>query len=141
MSSTLDPVTRYAPCNVAVVRADALTPVQRALVPAAGGPNAALAIELALRLAADVRVTALHIAREATGPMGIAEGREQLTRILEPWQNKNRVQARVVRSSSVIDGILSEAAEDYDVLLIGASNESYIDRKLFEDFKDQGRQR
>jgi uncharacterized hydrophobic protein (TIGR00271 family) len=50
---------------------------------------------------------------------------------LEPWRHDERVKAKVVRSGSVIDGILSEASQGYDALLIGASNESYIDRELF----------
>jgi uncharacterized hydrophobic protein (TIGR00271 family) len=131
LGSTLDPVTRYAPCHVVVARASGLGPVQRVLVPMAGGPNAGLAVELALRLSPDAQVTALNIVREATGSLGVAAGREQLTRALEPWEGNPRIAAQVVRASGVIDGILSEAAQGYDALLIGASNESYIDRSLF----------
>ena len=131
LGSTLDPVIRYAPCDVIVVRADRWLEVRRALVPAAGGPNASAAVGLALRLGHDVRVTALNVARERSGPLGVAAGREQLALTLEPWQEDGRVEAKVVRSGSVIDGILGEAGLGYDVLLIGASNESYIDRKLF----------
>ena len=131
LGSTLDPVTRYAPCDVAIVRADKWQGVQSALAMVGGGPNASLAIDLARRLSPDVQVTAANIARTATGPLGVAAGREQLTRMLEPWSGDTRVTAKVVRSSGVIDGILCEAALGYDILLIGASNESYIDRKLF----------
>jgi uncharacterized hydrophobic protein (TIGR00271 family) len=131
LGSTLDPVTRYARCHVVVVRADRIDQVQRALVAMSGGPNSGLAVELALRLSPDAQVTALNVAREATGPLGVAAGREQLTRSLAPWEDDPRVTARVVRASGVIDGILSEAAQGYDALLIGASNESYIERNLF----------
>ena len=131
LGSTLDPVIRYAPCDVVVVRAERWPHIERALVPAAGGPNASAAVGLALRLGPEVRVTALNVARETSGPLGVAAGREQLGGMLEPWQRDGRVEAKVVRSGSVIDGILAEAGQGYDVLLIGASNESYIDRKLF----------
>jgi len=131
LGSTLDPVIRYAPCDVAVVRAEQWPHIERALVPAAGGPNASAAVGLALRLGPEVRVTALNIAREPSGPLGVAAGREQLASTLEPWEEDGRVEAKVVRSASVFDGILAEAGQGYDVLLIGASNESYIDRKLF----------
>ncbi len=131
LSGTLDPVIRYAPCDVAVVRGEEWPEVHRALVPAAGGPNASLSIELALRASPDAQVTALYIAREATGPFGIAAGHEQLTRLLEPWGDDPRLSDRVIRSPNVIEGILSEVAQGYDLLLVGASNESYIDRKLF----------
>jgi uncharacterized hydrophobic protein (TIGR00271 family) len=131
LGSTLDQVIRYAPCNVAVVRGEAWPPVKKALVPAAGGPNAALSIELALRASPEATVTALNIAREATGPFGIAAGREHLTHILGPWEDDPRVKIRVRRAPEVVEGILAEAEDGYDLLLIGASNESYIDRKLF----------
>jgi len=131
IGSTLDQVIRYAPCNVAVVRGEEWHPVKKALVPAAGGPNASLSIELALRASPETIVTALYIAREATGPFGIAAGREQLTRILGPWEDDPRVKTHVRRAPRVVEGILSEAEDGYDLLLIGASNESYIDRKLF----------
>ncbi len=131
LGSTLDPVIRYASCDVVVVRAERWPRVERALVPAAGGPNASAAVSLALRLSSEVHVTALNIARATSGPLGVAAGREQLTAMLEPWQEDERVQAKVVHSGSVIEGILAEAGQGYDVLLVGASNESYIDRKLF----------
>ncbi len=131
LGSTLDPVIRYAPCDLVVARADEWPTIERALVAAGGGPNASTAIKLALHLSPQVHVTALNIARETAGPLGVAAGRAQLSAILEPWRHDERVKAKVVRSDSVIDGILSEASQGYDALLIGASNESYIDRELF----------
>jgi nucleotide-binding universal stress UspA family protein len=131
LGSILDPVTRYAPCDVVVIRADDVGQVRRALVPVGGGPNATLALELALLLGVDVRVTALNIARDTLGPIGVAAGYEQLRGLLKPWADDPRVTPKVVSASNVIGGILSEAAAGYDIILIGASNESYIDRQLF----------
>ena len=37
LGSTLDPVTRYAPCNVAVMRTSALSTIRRVLVPMSSG--------------------------------------------------------------------------------------------------------
>jgi uncharacterized hydrophobic protein (TIGR00271 family) len=132
LGSTLDPVTRYAPCNVAVLRsAQDLGEVHRALVPMSSGPNAPLALELALHLAPDMEVTVLNIAQSSLGPTAEAAGYEQLRSALEPRADDERVSAKVVRASNVVEGILEEAASGYDVILIGASNESYIDRQLF----------
>jgi uncharacterized hydrophobic protein (TIGR00271 family) len=133
LGRTLDQVIRYASCHVVVARADRWPDVRRALVPAAGGPNAGTAIDLALHLSPDIEVTALYVARQLTGPLGVAAGHEQLTRILEPWDGDARVRPTVVRAPSVIDGILDAAHDGQDVLLVGASNESYVDRKLFGD--------
>jgi uncharacterized hydrophobic protein (TIGR00271 family) len=131
LGSTLDPVTRYASCDVAVVRVGEMSEVRRALVPMSAGPNAPLAMELALSLSPDIEVTALNVARESLGPTGEAAGYAQLRSALEPWEDDERVVAKVVRASDIIDGILDEAAAGYDLVLIGATNESYIDRALF----------
>jgi len=131
LGSTLDPVTRYAPCDIAVLRADELDQVRRVLIPAEGGPHAARAIALALQLSPDVQITALNIAREMLGPVGVAAGHEKLRDVLEPWADEERIHAKVVRAPGIIEGILQEASNGYDLMLIGGSNESYIDRKLF----------
>jgi len=58
-------------------------------------------------------------------------GYAQLRHTLEPWETEPRVVAKVITAPGIIEGILQEAAAGYDILLIGASNESYVDRKLF----------
>ncbi|MFC2037923.1 DUF389 domain-containing protein [Chloroflexota bacterium] len=139
LGGTLDPVVQYAPCDVAVVRAEggkrslegAPESIERVLIPAGGGPNAALAIELALSLSPHVQVTALNVAREVQGEVALSLGRERLDGILEPWVDEPRVQGKVIQASSAVRGILTEAAQDYDLVMIGASHESYLDRVLF----------
>jgi uncharacterized hydrophobic protein (TIGR00271 family) len=135
----LDAVVQYAPCDVAIVRYGAdkpaldLTakPIERVLVPTAGGPNAALAIDLAMALSPQIQVTALSVAREVHGQVALSLSHERLNETLVPWSDEPRVQGKVIQSSSVIKGILSEAAGDYDLVMIGASHESYLDRVLF----------
>ena len=130
LGSTLDPVTRYAPCDVAVMRTGNVETIRRVLVPMSSGPNAPLAMELALRLP-DVQVTALNVARESLGPTGEAVGHAQLRNVLRPWAGNERVSAKVVGAAGITEGILTEASSGYDVVLIGASKASYVDRKLF----------
>jgi uncharacterized hydrophobic protein (TIGR00271 family) len=135
----LDALVQYAPCDVVVVRTGTEKPVPgeapeqmaRILVPAAGGPNAALALDLALSLAPRAQITALNVAREVTGPGGLSLGHERLEEILAPWAGEPRVQGKVVQATSVVNGILAEAAKGYDLVMIGASHESYLDRMLF----------
>jgi uncharacterized hydrophobic protein (TIGR00271 family) len=135
---TLDPVVQGAPCNVIVASLDADKPfprepaaVKRVLVPVSGGPNAALALDLALVLAPEAQVTALYVARETHGPMGLSLSREHLEQILAPWAGEPRIQGEVVQSARIDAGILAQAAKGYDLTLIGASQESYLDRVLF----------
>ncbi|MDY6875367.1 MAG: DUF389 domain-containing protein [Chloroflexota bacterium] len=144
LGSTLDPVIRYAPCDVAVARANNdpgepsgqglakdLNHVRRVLVPAAGGPNAPLALEMALNLSPDAQVTALYVARDTLGQAEVALGYERLNTMLAPWAAGGRVQPKVVRASGIIEGILAEAGAGYDLVLIGATRESFLDRVLF----------
>ena len=144
LGSTLDPVIRYAPCDVAVLRANdspgdplgrdlvnALGHVRRVLVPSAGGPNALLALRLALRLSPQARVTVLYAARAELGQAGVLLGRERLSAMLAPWSRDGRVQPKVVRAHGIIEGILTEASAGYDLVLVGATGESFLDRVLF----------
>jgi len=139
LGRTLDPVVQYAPCNVAVLRAEgakqslAATPqgIKRVLIPTHGGPNAELATEVALTLAPEAEITALYVAREAQGRVAVSLARQHLDEILEPWADEPRVRGKIVQSSSPVRGILQEAAQGYDLVMVGASHESYLDRVLF----------
>jgi len=139
LGRTLDPVVQYAPCDVAVVRAEAgkqvlgdtAEDIQRVLVPTHGGPNAALAIDLALALGPQTRVTSMYVSRTVQGEVGASLARQRLDEILEPWADEPRVEGKVVQASSPIQGILTEAAKEYDLVMVGASHESYLDRVLF----------
>jgi uncharacterized hydrophobic protein (TIGR00271 family) len=135
----LDPLVQHAPCDVVILRSGVDKPsldeepkeIRRVLVPAAGGPNAELAIDLALHLGPDTEVTVLNIAREVQGEVALSLSRERLRTILHPWENEPRVQGKVVQSFSITRGILNEAAKGYDLVMVGASQESYLDRVLF----------
>jgi uncharacterized hydrophobic protein (TIGR00271 family) len=135
---TLDPVVQGAACDVIVAALGpdrpslpGSTAVKRVLVPVSGGPNASLALELALALAPEAQVTALYVARQTHGPMGLSLSREHLEEILTPWAGEPRIQGEVVQSARVDAGLLAEAAKGYDLMLVGASQESYLDRVLF----------
>jgi uncharacterized hydrophobic protein (TIGR00271 family) len=116
--------------------ARALAEARKILVPMRGdikrgGVNAALAAELALNLSPDAQVTALNVAPLSRGRAGVHLGREQLSQAAKPWEGDERIHPKVVQAPGVVGGILSEAKHGYDLLLIGASGESYIDRMLF----------
>lgn len=133
----LDRLVQSAPCDVIVLCINPDRPLlmeagskaKRILVPVAGGPNAALAIELALSLEAEV--TVLTVARQVTGPQGMSLAEERLSEVLAPWKDESRLQGRVVQAPAIVQGILNEAAAGYDLVMIGASHESYLDRVLF----------
>ncbi len=161
LGPSLDRIMQNVPCDVAVVRAEkpgkpkgiqrvlddvaavlddvamvrAGKPkekeIKRVLVPVAGGPNATLALDMALALSEHTQVTALYVTGEAHGQAGIALGRERLEAALKPWAGEERLSPKVRPAPAIIEGILAEASSGYDLVLIGASQEGFLDRVLF----------
>ncbi len=138
LRGTLDTILRQVPCDVAVVRADETFPETpfdenphlSVLVPVAGGPNAPLAMELALNLAPHVNVTALRIAPEEADTANILAQQQQLKRLTQPWAENPRLHTKTIRAESVLKGILAEA-EQHDITMLGASGESIFDQIIF----------
>ena len=139
LGRTLDPVIQFAPCNVAVLRAgekptafrDRMATIEQILVPSGGGPNASLALSIALGMATDAQVTALRIASTSLGPTAVTAQWEMLKATIGPALADERLRPRVVRASGVVDGIVSEAQSGYGLVFVGATQESFIDRLIF----------
>ena len=106
---------KSAPCQVAIVRGPWPTRIRRVLVPVRGGPNAELAIRMALALPRQDLV-ALHLSRPGSSPSTDAPFRG-LERIL-PSLSGVTYQSAI--SSNPAETILEEARQA-DVLLLGAS--------------------
>ncbi|HSJ54104.1 MAG TPA: DUF389 domain-containing protein [Anaerolineae bacterium] len=139
LGKTLDQVFGQAPCDVAVVRLgedgsvphDGLHEARRILIPVGGGPNAGLALKLALTVAPEAQVTALGVARPSMGDLGLSLSRENLAMELSAWPGESRLQSRIVQAGTIVQGILDEADEGYEWVMLGASDESFLDRVLF----------
>jgi uncharacterized hydrophobic protein (TIGR00271 family) len=145
LGRTLDPLIQNAPCAVGVVHADE-TPtafrermggLQRILVPTAGGPNAPAALDLAADLGEDVEVTALRIAHRHLGPTAVRAQWEILRATLDRVTESDQIVPRVELAASVTEGILEHVAQGYDLMLIGATGESLVDRLLFGNLPQQ----
>ncbi len=133
LGQTLDPVVQSAPCDVIVMRGDCTQQVQRVLLPAAGGPNAPRALNLARLIAPDAEITALYVATQRLGPTEVVLGRERLQALQKELPDNVQVRARVIQSAGPVEGILEEAARGYDLLILGAGNENVVGRFLFGD--------
>jgi uncharacterized hydrophobic protein (TIGR00271 family) len=108
-------------------------PIARILVPTVGGPNTAHALGLFLPLAPKIDVTALYVARANMGENEKALGQSRLQQALKFIDARDRIAPLVVTAESAIDGIIDTAANDYDLVVIGATQESSFDRALFGD--------
>ena len=130
LGSTIDPVIERAPCDVVVLRACHDRTYRRVLVPLAGGPNGALALEIASILADPDEGEVVGFTVAGAGGRFDIGGfvAAQLGRLALPAE---RVQSKVVNARNVVDAILGEA-EDYDLIVLGCTRQPVL-RQLGRD--------
>jgi len=135
LSHTLDPVVQKAGCDVAVLYGAYPAPPQHVLIPSAGGPNAMQGFNLARTLAPESKVTLLHVASVASGKAGLKAGEDRLKAIVQelPVADRAYVHIRAIQSTNPVNGILQEAQQGYDLIILGAGAENVIERYLFGD--------
>jgi APA family basic amino acid/polyamine antiporter len=130
LGSTIDPVVERAPCNVVILKGcGGNQEFRRILVPVAGGPNGAFALEVASILVDkdEGEIVALTVARpggsfDLDGFVDACQGRLQVPR--------RRVTTRAVEASDVVQAILGEAGgpEGYDMVVLGYTREPVLRR-------------
>ena len=121
---------------------------KKILVPTSGGPHAPLAIQLALLLAreSDATVTAAYVASPEAEEQEIANGNQLIQQTIDRMREQSgdlplpregeqgfkriAIQGRIITADNVISGI-AEASKEYDLIMIGSSEESLIDQMLF----------
>jgi nucleotide-binding universal stress UspA family protein len=133
-------VVQRASCDMAVLRDRGLDQAKRVLIPAGGGPHARLGIELAHRLVTseEGRLTVLRVLLGKEEP-DLRQEEELLHKLVEEvlGEADERVQVKTVRASSVVGGIVAEAQEgEYDLVVIGASEEWFMRNWLFGSIPD-----
>ncbi len=139
----------HMPCAIAAVRGEVYRPREegpdgearhpgkfkgRILVPTSGGPNSAHALSVLLPLTYhEVEITALYIAPEHLGPHEEALGHSRLRQTLDFIDGRERIESKLITTDNIIEGIAREASDDYDLVIMGASRESSLDKVLFGD--------
>ncbi|MGA9531857.1 MAG: universal stress protein, partial [Anaerolineales bacterium] len=122
--------------------------IRSILVPTAGGPHAPLAVGLALVLARQyqAKVTAVYVAAKGSSQAEIEAGEARIQATIEAMREKAAlalhreegdeqlgtasVESKIILSDDVVEGI-GEASKEFDLAIIGASEESMIDQELF----------
>ncbi len=132
-------------CGVVAIRGDAVSldgdqpedryQIKRILVPTSGGPNSVYALDVLLPLTPDVEITALYIGQEILGENEKALGQHRLKQTLDYIDANGRIKSELIVAANITEGI-KEAARGYDLVIIGASLESSIDRVLFGNIPD-----
>ncbi|RLD04154.1 MAG: hypothetical protein DRI56_11605, partial [Chloroflexota bacterium] len=130
LSRTLDAVLQNASNNILVSQRNYSGSPQRILIPVAGGPNAIQAVEIAHRLNPQAEITLLFVATRHL-EAEIAVGRKRLSAVSDFFPDIKTIH-EVVVADNPIKGILREAKDGYNLLIIGASAEKNIfDRFIF----------
>ena len=131
LGSTIDPVIERSPCSVVVLKDCGGNRVfRRVLVPLAGGPNGAFALEVAAILAdREEGVIVPFTVRTGPRPFDV----ESLVAQLESGLRlpPERVQTKSIGAKSVVQGILDEA-KAYDLVVMGCTHESLL-RQMTHD--------
>ncbi|MFH2041084.1 MAG: amino acid permease [Acidobacteriota bacterium] len=118
LGSTVDYIIERAPCNVVILKDCGKCQFKRILVPVAGGPNSAFALEISTILAEkhDSRITALFVndSREKTDSESLSK--------LYPERNisSDRIDIKRIQSHDVVQAILDETNE-HDLVILGAT--------------------
>lgn len=131
------------PCAVAALRGDNTDVVGETavaipdqlthiVVPTSGGPNTAHALTFLLPLTHKVKVTAVYVAPDYLENEQ-ALGHARLRHLMQFVDSNDRIDTKVVTAPSVIKGITDLAQEECDLVIIGASQESSVDKLLFGD--------
>jgi len=138
--SVIDSIVDNPPTDIAVVRYRKFRPVKSILVPVAGGPNSRHAIRIAVNMAAQtqdgpVKVTALRIVRAGASETELSRAQKDLAYSIQgapPYE----LNLKVVEGNDVVEAIL-HAAEGYDLIVIGASNEPLFKTLLIGKIPEQ----
>jgi len=133
--NVIDLIAQNPPCDLAVVRFRKREPPRRILVATSGGPNAELAIDLAISQARqfnaetdeEATIVLLYVATD-TNDVRMAWAERMLSDIASHYDYP--LEQRIVCSPDVATGILEEA-ESCNLLLIGASGERLFEQRLF----------
>ncbi len=132
LGQTLDPVVENAPCDVVLVKGEQPSAPKTILLPTSGGPHAAIAAEVGVKIARryEGQLTVMYVCREGATDEECQHGMDMIDRTIEGLPTDDVIKTKLVTAPGIVRGILSEA-QGYDLMLLGASEEGVFDRVLF----------
>lgn len=132
-------ISKNPPCDLAVVRHRHHRTPRSILVPAAGGPHARLALQLAIveaealeaQSGEPVKVVVLNIARGVNldDPQALEARRAEILASLDLPEDLPFT-LEIIQADDVVAGILDYAV-DFDQIIVGASNEGLLEQTFF----------
>lgn len=146
LGSVSDPIVSDPPTDIALVRYRQQRPLQRVLVPVAGGPNSRRAVKIAVQMAMAANsdhplVVLLNIIPYGSKNGTYVRAQQVFRDALEGIDYPN-IEERIVEGSNIVDTILTEIAPTddrpaCDLVLIGATREPLLRSLLIGSIPEQ----
>lgn len=126
LGSHLDKIVWSAPCDVILVKPEKVEKIRKILLPSNGGVHSVMAAEIAeiLSKAYNAQVTVLNVNVNNEDEDRI---KRRLSHVLE---RLSRDTIKILEGRNIVDTVIKEA-KDYDLVIIGATNEGILQRLLF----------
>ncbi|MFC1668116.1 amino acid permease [Chlamydiota bacterium] len=121
--STVDPVIEKAPCDIIMLKNCQKQQFKRILVPFSGGPNSTLAIETAANLCYEKDGEIIVFTVRLPGKQTVDVDAVLQEKVSNSIRSSKKIITKYNVSKNIIQTILHESKE-YDLVVIGASNES-----------------
>ncbi len=129
--STLDPVVEKAPCRVVVFKNCPHDACKKILVPIAGGPNGAFALEIASIImdAKEGQIFPLNVARPGQPTQDIEAFLDEAVK--KRGLNKDEFFPKYIIAKNFAEAIITEANEgNYDLVIVGATREKTLKKMI-----------
>lgn len=128
-------IREKAPCDIMTLRAqaDAGANCDKILIPVSGGPHCRVALRWVdpLTESDNATISALHVAQNF-GEESLVVGLRQISKAVKAAgvTPEEAIHPKVVLADSVKEGIAKAAQDNYDLLMVGASNRGFLRRTL-----------
>ncbi len=138
LGEVTDKVVRYTPCDLVVVKLMADRPIKKVLFPTAGGPHTRLAAEY-LRYYCDIyeyTVDCCYVIKPGADENQRAEALRRIEKITSSTGLDERANTLLIPGKRVASSI-AKAAQSYDLVVMGASNEGLFSNALFGEIPER----
>ena len=138
MGEVTDKVVRHAPCDLIIVKLMGDRPIRRLLITTAGGPHASLAAEYVgmYHDAAGCEVTCCYVVEPNAGENDRETARQWIQKTIRLTHLAGKADMRILEGKKVATTLI-RAAEDYDLIALGASKEGVFSNVLFGEIPEK----
>lgn len=124
--STIDPIIERSPCNVVVLKGGGNLSYKKILLPLAGGPNGAFALEIAANLVEDEgKITIFYVYNDQSARRKFDIGAFVSEHSKKLHLASDRVEVKICYENNTEQAILKET-ENHDLLVIGATRKPIL---------------